>query len=173
MPTLAEINAMSHDEFVKRFGSLYEGSPWVAQGAVKDRPFENAEELHAAFERVVEAASDEERLTLIQAHPDLAGKAAVSGKLTDESAREQASAGLNRLMPGEFDAFTRMNREYEERFGIPMIVCVREHSKESMLRQAEERLGNSYEEEIRVALGEIAKITHLRLLEIVEEGTGR
>lgn len=160
---------MTHDEFVRRFGSLYERSSWVAEGASRDRPFASVGGMHAAFERVVSAASDAERLSLIQAHPDLAGKAAVARELTEESAVEQASAGLDRLTSGEFEAFTRMNRAYAERFGMPMIVCVREHTKDSILRQSGERLSNSSGEEIRAALGEIAKITRLRLRDTIEE----
>ena len=106
-------------------------------------------------------------MALILAHPDLAGKAAVAGELTPESRDEQASAGLDRLTPEEYEAFTRMNADYRERFGFPMIVCVREHTKESILQNAASRLGNSREEEVEVALGEIAKIARLRLRELV------
>src|ERR687889_213649 len=129
----------------------------------------------------VDEASEKRRLELLQAHPDLAGKAAVAGKLTPESRGEQASAGLDRLTPEEYKAFTRMNFDYRERFGFPMIVCVREHTKmpstadetptitkETILQNARDRLKNSREEEIEVALGEIAKIARFRLMELVE-----
>lgn len=168
------VNALDRDEFVERFGVLFERSPWVAGRAWDECPFESVDELQDAFEKILAEASREEQLELIRAHPDLAGKAAIDGELTPESEREQASSGLDRLTPEEFEAFTRMNREYREKFGMPMIVCVREHTKESIIKNAEERLGNTREEEIHTALNEISKIANLRLRDLVEmEPTGR
>ena len=127
-----------------------------------------------AFEDAMYAAPRERQLDLIRAHPDLAGKAAIAGELTQESAREQASAGLDRLSPGEYQAFNRMNREYREKFGLPMVVCVREHTKESILENVRSRLENSRDEEIRTALAEISKISRYRLLDLIErEGSRR
>jgi OHCU decarboxylase len=157
------INELDREAFVQRFGPLFERSPWVAEGAWSDRPFGDREELFEALEASMYAAPRERRLELIRAHSDLAGKAAIDGSLTDSSRREQASAGLDRLTPDEYAAFMRTNRAYRERFGFPFVVCVREHTKESILRVATERLANSEDEEIRVALGEIAKIARLRL----------
>lgn len=161
---------MSREEFVERFGGIYESSPWVAEGASVERPFESVDEMRRAFERAVEGASEEKKLSLIRAHPDLAGKAAVAGELTEESANEQSSAGLDRLSPEEFERFTRMNRAYHEKFEIPFIVCVREHTKASILENAEARLSNSWGEEIETALGEIHKIAGLRLKDMIEGG---
>ncbi|MBA2693680.1 MAG: 2-oxo-4-hydroxy-4-carboxy-5-ureidoimidazoline decarboxylase [Rubrobacter sp.] len=170
MTTIEEANAMSREEFVERFGGLYEHSSWIAEGAGRERPFGNLEDMRRAFERAVEGASEERKLGLIRTHPDLAGKAAVAGELTEESASEQTSAGLDRLSPEEFERFTRMNEEYRRKFEIPMVVCVREHTKESILENAEARLANSPEEEIRTALGEIHKIAGLRLGDMIEGG---
>jgi OHCU decarboxylase len=166
--TLDEVNGMDRGGFVERFGSLYEHSPWVAGAAEQERPFGSIEEMHGAFESSVRDAPRESQVALIQAHPDLAGKAAMSGKLTAESAREQSSAGLDRLSPEEYEDFTRINREYREKFGLPMVVFVRAHTKESILKSARLRLDNSEEEEIDQALAEIAKITRFRLGEAVE-----
>jgi OHCU decarboxylase len=157
------INELDRDAFVERYGPLFEHSPWVAEAAWRDRPFSDREELYAALVAAMYAAPRERRLALIRAHPDLAGKAAVEGSLSESSRHEQASAGLDRLTPDEYEAFTRTNRAYRERFGFPFVVCAREHTKESILRVASERLRNSEDEEIRVALGEIAKIARLRL----------
>ncbi|HSK99261.1 MAG TPA: 2-oxo-4-hydroxy-4-carboxy-5-ureidoimidazoline decarboxylase [Rubrobacteraceae bacterium] len=169
---LAEVNRLEREEFVSLLGRAFEDSPWVAERAWDSRPFRNVEELHGAMVRAVRDAPEEVRVALFRAHPDLAGKAAVAGALTPESEGEQASAGLDRLTPEEYDAFTRINAAYREKFGFPMIVCVREHTKESILRNARSRLGNSREEETETALGEIAKIAHLRLQDLVEwEGT--
>jgi OHCU decarboxylase len=160
------VNELTRDAFVERFGPLFEHSPWVAEQAWSDRPFADTEELFEALRSAMYSAPRERRLALIRAHPDLAGRAAVEGTLTDSSAREQASAGLDRLTPDEYDSFIRTNAAYRERFGFPFVVCVREHTKESILRVAAERLGHTRDEEVRVALEEIAKIARLRLEEL-------
>jgi OHCU decarboxylase len=157
------INDLDRAAFVERFGPLFEHSPWVAETAWRDRPFDDREELYDALVAAMYAAPRERKLALIRAHPDLAGKAAIEGTLTESSLREQASAGLDRLTPDEYAAFTSTNSAYRERFDFPLVVCAREHTKESILRVAAERLGNSEDEEIRVALEEIAKIARLRL----------
>ncbi len=171
---LEEVNQLNREEFVARFGSLFEHSLWVAEEAWRSRPFGSVEEMWRAFEDAMYAASRERQLDLIRAHPDLARKAAVAGEISLESKREQTSAGLDRLSSGEFEAFIRMNREYREKFGLPMVVCVREHTKESILENVQSRIGASRDEEIRTALAEISKISHYRLLDIVErEGKRR
>jgi OHCU decarboxylase len=157
------INELDRRRFVERFGPLFEHSPWVAESAWSDRPFADAEELFEALRAAMYAAPRERQLALIRAHPDLAGRAAIEGTLTARSRNEQASAGLDRLRPDEYEAFTRTNAAYRARFGFPLVVCVREHTKESILRTAAERLEHSRDEELRVALGEIAKIARLRL----------
>ena len=170
---LEEVNRLGRDEFVARLRPVFESSPWVAEGAWRSRPFGSFAELHGAMDRVVSEASMERQMALIRAHPDLAGKAAVAGELTPESTSEQASAGLDRLTPEEYEAFTEINRAYRQRFGFPMIVCVREHTKESILQNAGNRLENSREKEVETALGEIAKIARLRLQDLVEQEGGR
>jgi OHCU decarboxylase len=170
--TIDEVNDLDQREFVGKFANLYESSPWVAERAWRERPFGGLRDLHEAFVGAMYEAPEERRMALIRAHPDLAGKAAVAGELTPESTSEQASAGLDSLTPEEYEAFMRMNADYTERFGFPMIVCVREHTKESILQNARDRLGNSREEEVGTALGEIAKIARLRLQDIVEEDPG-
>jgi 2-oxo-4-hydroxy-4-carboxy-5-ureidoimidazoline decarboxylase len=168
--TLDRVNELSREEFVKQLGPVFEDSPWVAEAAWDQRPFEDFSALYEDLANAMWEAPRERQMALIRAHPDLAGKAAVAGALTPESASEQASAGLDRLSPEEFEAFTVMNREYREKFGMPMIVCVREHTRESILRSARQRLGNSAEEEVQAALGEILKIARLRLEDLVEGG---
>ena len=157
------INGLDRAAFVERFGPLFEHSPWIAEAAWRNRPFEDPEGLYEALVAAMYAAPRERKLALIRAHPDLAGKAAIEGTLTDSSRREQASAGLDRLTPDEYAAFTLTNGAYRKRFGFPLVVCAREHTKESILRVAAERLHNSEQEEVRVALEEIAKIARLRL----------
>jgi OHCU decarboxylase len=161
------VNELGREAFVERFGPLFEHSPWVAAGAWSDRPFADADELFEALRSAMYSAPRDRQLALIRAHPDLAGRAAIEGSLTRSSKNEQASAGLDRLTPDEYEAFTRTNAAYRERFGFPFVVCVREHTKQSILRVAAERLEHTRDEEVRVALEEIAKIARLRLQEIL------
>jgi len=166
--TLAAVNELSHDDFVAALGPLFEGSPWIAAATWPARPFASLDQLHQALCATVCAAPVERQVALIQAHPDLAGKAAVAGELTAESTREQSSAGLGRLSPEEFAAFTRLNGAYREKFGFPFVICAREHNKISILEQFALRLEHSRDQEISAALGEIAKIARLRLLDAVQ-----
>ena len=163
-----EVNELDRRGFVSKFGALYEHSPWIAERAWHERPFGSFAELHGAFVKVMYDAPLERQLALIRAHPDLAGKAAIAGELTHESAREQSSAGLDRLTPEEYEEFHRLNTAYREKFGFPLIVAVREHTRETILAGAGVRLEHSRSEEIETALGEIARIARLRLQELVE-----
>src|SRR5687767_14167781 len=117
---------------------------------------------------VVEHSPAGARLELIRAHPDLAGRAAIAGELTPESTREQASARLDQLTPDEFAAFTRLNQAYRERFAFPFVICVREHTRSSILAAFVERLDHSREQEVGTALAEIGKIARLRLADVIE-----
>ena len=148
------------ETFVERFGALYEHSPWVAERAWQPDGFEGVDELDEALRRAMYDASETAKLALIRAHPDLGEKV---GVLTEHSRSEQAGLGLDRLAPDEYERFTTTNAAYREKFGIPFVVCVREHTKDSILANADARLGNSREQEIETALGEIAKIARLRL----------
>lgn len=172
--SIEEVNRIDREVFVSRFGAVFERSPWIAEGAWERRPFEDLDGLHAAFVGVVHEAPEERRVALIRAHPDLAGKAALAGELTGESANEQASAGLDRLSPEEYERFHRLNAAYRERFGLPYVVCVRDHTRETIFAGAEERLSNTRAEEIEAALAEISRISRLRIEDLVEgpEPTG-
>jgi xanthine dehydrogenase D subunit len=152
--------------FVARYGSVFERSPWVARAAWPRAPFAGVDELHSAMVEAVRAAPREDQLALIRAHPELAGREAAAGELTDASTREQASAGLDRLSASELERWRAINREYFDRFGFPLVVCVREHTKGSILAWAQERLDNDVDAEVEIALEEIAKIARLRLEEL-------
>jgi urate oxidase len=165
---LAEINQLSPQRFLEYFGRVLEHSPRYAERAATQRPFSSFEDLHRAIVRAIQADAPTAQLELIRAHPDLAGKAAIAGELTSESASEQASAGLDRLTPEEFAEFTRVNTAYRSKFEMPYIVCVREHSKDSILSGAIERLEHDLPTERAKALEEIGKIARLRLLDLVE-----
>jgi len=161
--TLEQLNAASESDFTAALGDIYEHSPWVAKAAAARRPFATLAALHEAMIAAVREAPSEARLTLIRAHPDLAGKAARAGTLTADSTNEQASVGLDRLGEEEFARFHRFNDAYKEKFGIPFIVCVRRHTKDSILRQFERRLAHGRSDEHEAALGEIFRIAALRL----------
>ena len=160
---LGSLNAADEAAFVAALGEVYEHAPWVAQAVWRQRPFATLAALHAAMMAAVRATPAEQRLALIKGHPDLAGKAARAGAMTADSQAEQVSAGLERLSEAEFTQFHRLNGAYREKFGIPFIICVRRHSKDSILKQFERRLQNSMAEETETALGEIFRIAALRL----------
>jgi OHCU decarboxylase len=162
------INTLDRDQFVAALGGVFEHSPWVTAGAWHERPFASRAALHEALCRVMYAAPGAQQLDLIRAHPDLAGKAAIDKMLTAASAGEQASAGLDRLSPDEFARFTALNNAYRERFGFPFIICVREHTKHSILDHFVARLDHTPDQEIGTALGEIAKIANIRLRDAVQ-----
>jgi 2-oxo-4-hydroxy-4-carboxy-5-ureidoimidazoline decarboxylase len=140
--------------------ALFEHSPWVEERA-DARP--SSGNRHADLMAVLHEATPEERLALIRAHPELAGKAAIDRMLTDASAAEQASAGLDRLTQGEFDQFHALNAAYRQRFDFPFIICVRLTDKAGILAAMERRLGNGRETEIATALEQIGEIVRLRL----------
>ena len=169
---LASLNAADEAGFMAALGDVYEHAPWVAQAAVKQRPLATLVALHAAMMDAVRAAPPEQRLTLIKGHPDLAGKAARAGTMTVESKAEQASAGLDRLSEAEFAQFHRLNDTYREKFGMPFIICVRRHSKDSILQQFEHRLQNTMSAETETAVGEIFRIAALRLDQRIEAADG-
>lgn len=139
---------------------LFEHSLWV-EARADARP--SSGDRHADLMAVVRNATPEEQLALIRAHPELAGKAAVDGSLTEASAAEQASAGLDRLTQGEFDRFHALNAAYREKFGFPFIICVRLTDKAGILAAMERRLANDRNTEIATALDQIGEIVRLRL----------
>lgn len=167
--TIHEINAFDRDQFVAALGSLFEGPPWIAEAAWQMRPFSDRATLYDALCAAMYNAPPEQHAALIQAHPDLVGRAALAGTLAPASSQEQAAAGLDRLTLDEIAAFTRLNAAYHERFGFPFVVCARENKKESILAGFSARLDNTREQEIHTALREIAKIGQLRLFDIVPE----
>lgn len=140
--------------------AIFEHSPWVEERA-DARP--SSGDRHADLMAVVHGASPDERLALIRAHPELAGKAAIDKTLTSASAAEQASAGLDRLTPQEFESFHALNAAYRDKFGFPFIICVRLTDKAGILAAMKGRLQNDRETEIAAAIAQIGEIVRLRL----------
>ena len=165
MTTLRDIDAMPLHAFLGVFGDVAEHSSWVAEGAWERRPFATRDDLVAAFEMAMRAASRDAQLALIRAHPDLATKA----KLTQESTSEQAGVGLDRLSPEEFTRFTALNDAYKTRFGFPFIFAVKGATKGQILAAFEARLANSADAEFETALTQIARIFRFRLEDRVQE----
>ncbi|MDB5503066.1 MAG: 2-oxo-4-hydroxy-4-carboxy-5-ureidoimidazoline decarboxylase [Tardiphaga sp.] len=160
--TLAELNDCSKDDFVATLANVFEYSPWIAEQAALRRPFAGVTQLFAAMREVVEQAAPGQRLALIKAHPDLADKTQRGDLLTAESNAEQNSAGLDRLSEAEYVAFDRVNNAYREKFGFPYIVCVRRHTRDSILRDFARRLPNDATAEVAASIAEICKIAALR-----------
>ena len=161
--SLDTLNAADHKAFTAAIGEVMELAPWVADEAYAKRPFASLAALYQAMTDAVKNAGDERQRALIDGHPDLAGKAAREGKLTADSTAEQAGAGLDRLSEEEFAAFHRLNDAYRTKFGMPFIVCVRRHGKDSILRAFARRLENDAATEQKTALAEIFRIAALRL----------
>lgn len=165
--SFTQLNAMDRAAFVSQVGWVYEHSPWVAKGAWEDRPFLTMDDLCAAMERVVHSATPQQQLTLIQAHPDLAGRLSAVSDLTPASRGEQAGAGLHQLTIAETELLAHNNALYREKFGFPFVLCVRLNHAGAILEAFSERLENTRAEEIEVALAEISKIARLRLADAI------
>jgi OHCU decarboxylase len=157
---------MTRDRFVERYGSIFEHSPWIA-----DRAFDlelgpahdSAAGLHNALTRMFRSASAEERLKVLKAHPDLAGKLAAAKRLTPESTAEQASAALDALTDEERNRFQRLNEEYVAKHGFPFIIAVRDNTKASILQAFQTRIGNDTAIEFATACAQVERIAELRL----------
>ena len=157
---------LSRTAFIATFGGVYEHSPWVAetlydQGLSKndDSPVKLAERMAA----IVDAAGDERQMALLCAHPELAGKLAISGSLTAESTAEQASAQLDQCSAEEFAEFQNLNQRYRETFGHPFIIAVRGLNRTKILAAFRKRVNHSARVEFRTALAEVHKIAKMRL----------
>lgn len=160
---MAAVNELDRAAFVAAFGGIFEHSPWVAERAWDGRPFASLNALHAAMVAVTRAASRGEILTLLNAHPELAGPEARARAMTAASASEQGSAGLDRMSAAEFDQFDGLNAAYRARFGFPFIIAVRGCSRAVILAEFERRLAQPVDAEVDAALTEIAAITRMRL----------
>src|SRR3981189_735853 len=165
--TLSELNVCSRDDFVAALANVFEYSSWIAEQAASMRPFAGVKPLFAAMTAAVDRGAPELRLALIKAHPDLANKTQRAAGLTAESNAEQNSVGLDRLSDAEYVAFERVNNAYRAKFGFPYIVCVRRHTKDSILRDFERRLPNDAKTEMQTSIEEICRIAALRVDQLV------
>ena len=162
-------STMDKTTFVETFGGVYEHSPWVAEAIWNAgiTPVHDAKETLAdCMAKVVERADKDTKMTLINAHPDLAGKAAVRGELTAASTTEQSGAGLGDCTSEEFEKIQAYNDAYKEKFGFPFIKAVKNSNRHEILAGFEARIGNDPDQEFKTALLEIDKIARFRLLEL-------
>src|SRR5437899_10159425 len=166
--SLDQLNAADEVQFLAALGDIFEHAPWVAGVVHAQRPFATLASLHDAMTTAVRSTDADRKLALVNGHPDLAGKAARAGAVTADSKAEQSSAGLDRLSEEQFARFHRLNEAYREKFGFPFIVCVRRHTRDSILRQFERRLAHDGDAEREAALHEIGLITRLRLVALVD-----
>lgn len=170
MHFMERINRMARSEFLETFGAVFEHSPWVAERAFARLPFENADALHLAMLDAVRAATAAEQLALVRAHPELAGREAIAGELTEHSTGEQARLGLNALSREAFAAMAERNRHYRDQHGFPCIIALRLHdSAESVYAEFERRIGNDTGAELANALEQIGHIARGRLSQLVAE----
>jgi OHCU decarboxylase len=163
---------VTKEDFVDRFGGVFEHSAWVAE-----RAFDNGlggpltlGRVHAAMCAAFRAASEPERLDVLRAHPDLAGKLAIAGGLTEDSRKEQAGAGLDRLSPEEHARFTALNSAYVAKFGFPFIIAVKGLNKDDILAAFETRIDNDRSAEFATASAQVERIALLRLTSMLPEG---
>lgn len=161
--TLDEVNGLSPDSFIAAFGDVAEHTRWVAEVAESSRPFASHDAMREAFVDAVLSAGEPEKLALIRAHPDLAGRAAIAGELAEDSRREQAGVGLDRLTADEFTRFTALNAAYREKFRFPFIFAVKGADKHGILRAFEERLENDPQAEFANAIRQVAQIIVFRI----------
>jgi len=166
----------SQEEYVAKFGGIYEHSAWIAEASwlaansatdQLSNPLSSLEEVATSMAAVVDAASEEKQLRLIRAHPDLAGRIALAGELTVDSTTEQASAGLDQCSETEFQKFLTLNQAYVEKFAFPFIMAVRNSNRHEILRSFEHRLNNTYAQEFITAIEQIHRIARLRLEQIL------
>jgi 2-oxo-4-hydroxy-4-carboxy-5-ureidoimidazoline decarboxylase len=170
MISLSDVNALTPDAFLARFGDVAEHSPWVAEAAGAMRPYRSRDAMVAAFSQAVRGAPRKMQLALIRAHPDLAGRAAQQGEMADDSKREQAGAGLDSLTAEEFARFKDLNGRYREAFGFPFILAVKGATKTQILEAFEDRVGNTPAVEFETALGQISRIFRFRIEDRVLPG---
>jgi 2-oxo-4-hydroxy-4-carboxy-5-ureidoimidazoline decarboxylase len=161
--SLDTLNKIDVATFVQSVGDVFEHAPWIAELAAAHRPFATVAALHDAMHAVIADAPVGTQRDFIGKHPELAGKAALANDMTPDSIAEQGSSGLDRLSPADLDRFDQLNRAYRARFGLPFVICVRRHSRASILSEFERRLAADAQSELQTALREILHITRLRL----------
>jgi len=167
--TLTDISSLTQEAFTERLGDIFEHSPWIAREAWHARPFTDIDALHSAMMAVLRAASDDAKMTLITAHPELAGKEATRGTLTAASTHEQRGAGLDQCSAQELARLQALNAGYRARFGFPFVIAVKGLSRHQIMDAIEARMHNSEQAEFEACLQQICKIARFRLATLFME----
>ena len=163
--SIETLNVMSQTEFVVALEGIFEHSPWVAERAWAHLPYYSLNDLFEHLLAVIDEASELEKLTLLRAHPQLAGKEAKAGTLTDASLKEQLAVQLNALTPEEYKKISYWNDAYFSKFSFPFIVAVKDHNKDSLFQCFEQRLHHSHQEELSEAIKQVGMIARYRFYE--------
>lgn len=167
--TIEDLNNLQSEDFVNIFKNVVELWPKAAENVQTKKPFANLNEFAFAFDTYLENLSTEDKIAILRSHPDLAGKLLDENKLSDESALEQASVGLNQLNADQQTQLVQLNTEYRLKFDFPFVICVRQSKKiEKILDGFHQRLPNSRDIEIINGINEVKKICRLRLENIID-----
>jgi 2-oxo-4-hydroxy-4-carboxy-5-ureidoimidazoline decarboxylase len=166
--SLVALNSAPNSEFIRVLGGIVEHSPEVAERAFAKRPYLSIDDLNAKLMACIRETGRAEQIALFNRHPELAGREAVAGEMTESSTGEQARLGLTRLPPEQYQRLARLNRGHREKFGFPFIAALRLHDDlESVMREGEGSLDNGFEAEIERTLQQISAIVYGRLSRIV------
>ncbi len=164
MFSINKINELNKSEFLSIFGNIFEKTEWIAKKVFELKPFKNSEDCFLKFTEIYESSNKEKILKILNAHPDLA----VEKKLTKDSANEQLGANLNECSEEEFLEFSRLNKEYKNKFNFPFIIAVKGKNKIEILKIFKKRIYNSNEKEFEEAKNQVKKIALIRLSQIIE-----
>lgn len=163
-----DINQRNETEFIALLDSIFEHSPWVPALVYRKRPFSDREALHREMVNAMRHAPEPQRMALLCSHPELAGKEAAAGNLTDASQREQAGAGLNHCNAAELQKIKVLNQAYQDKFGFPFIIAVAGLDRHQIIAAMERRLDNNRDDEFNTALREVEKIARIRIDAMIE-----
>ncbi|XP_071492209.1 2-oxo-4-hydroxy-4-carboxy-5-ureidoimidazoline decarboxylase-like [Diadema antillarum] len=169
--SIEEVNALGYEEFIARFQSVVEHGMLIAGAAWSYHPFQDFRHLHKSFCDVMDSLPICGKQSILRCHPNLAGKLAQQGKVTVESQREQAGAGLLGLTDDQRQLMNERNDAYRNKFSFPFVICARENKVEAILNGLENRIKNTEEGEIHTGVEEVKKISYYRLLDLVQEGS--
>ncbi len=166
---LASLNQYSKDQFVESLGGIFEHSPWVADLVYEDRPFETIKQLQQTMLDAVQHSPELQRMALICNHPELAGKEAAAGTLTEDSRQEQFRAGLDQCTAEDLAQLQSLNQAYRKNFEFPFVIAVTGLNKAQIIAALESRLKNSFTVEFDASIAEIGKISMIRLNTLIDE----
>ena len=158
----SNLNNLNQGKFISLFGVIFEKTQWIAEKLFELKPFKNKDDLINKMIKIYESSSKDEILNILRSHPKLA----VEKKLTEHSNQEQSRANLKNCTQEEFDEFTKLNSEYEKKFGFPFIMAVKGKDKIEILNNFRQRINNNIELEFEESKKQVKKIALFRLDEL-------